>query len=118
MYVEITPEKVGQIIAYTLITAAGGASAVSFGISKWWRFFKKDQYHQSNGSAVKAVACAAEEGIKVAEQLKAMVEEMRENAQEEREIYKNILACLQAVNASNNIILEQLRTLIVMKAQS
>lgn len=117
MLIELTPENIGQVVGTAIAAAIGGTASITFGITKVWRLFKKDEFHKSTGNVVRNVACAAEEGIRVAEQLKELVEEMRENSQQEREIFQDILRCQQTINASNQAILQQLQTLILMRSR-
>lgn len=117
VFVEITAEKVGQIIGTAVVAALAGGSTITFAITRVWRLFKKEAFHKNTGNVVQNVACAAEESIKVTEQLREIVEEMRDNAAEERDIFKDILSAQQQIAASNHTILEQLRTLITMRTR-
>lgn len=115
MFVEITASKVGQVVGTAIIAAIGGTATISVAINRVWRLVKKDGFHKDTGMAVQQIACAAEEQINVAQHLKQMTEEMRKDAQEERNIYREILSAQQQINASQASILQQLQTLILMR---
>jgi len=88
---EITPESLTKVTTWT---AYGVSSVVTFFVTLFFmmrRVFHMNLFKSTAGDAMDKTVCAAERSISVANELKVLAQEIRENTKSEAKVFEKLL---------------------------